>query len=86
MEAFKKWELPARIAGYELLRRAIKQKKNIYFDHGGTPICHRELLCLKLSIISLKLMAGEKKYTNDTVSNCYRIDIAYSLGNKTDSV
>ena len=44
MEAFKKWELPARIAGYELLRRAIEQKKNIYFDHGGTPICHRELL------------------------------------------
>ena len=44
MEAFKKWELPARIAGYELLRQAIEQKKNIYFDHGGTPICHRELL------------------------------------------
>ena len=44
MEAFKKWELPARIAGYELLRRAIEQKKNIYFDHGGTPVCHRELL------------------------------------------
>lgn len=44
MEAFKKWELPARIAGYELLRRAIEQKKNIFFDHGGTPICHRELL------------------------------------------
>jgi len=44
MEAFKKWELPARIAGYELLRRAIAQKKNIYFDHGGQPVCHRELL------------------------------------------
>ena len=44
MEAFKKWELPARIAGYELLRRAIEEKKNIFFDHGGTPICHRELL------------------------------------------
>ncbi len=44
MEAFKKWELPARISGYELLRRAIEQKKNIYFDHGGQPICHRELL------------------------------------------
>lgn len=44
IDAFKKWELPARIAGYELLRQAIEQKKNIYFDHGGTPICHRELL------------------------------------------
>ena len=44
MEAFKKWEIPARIAGYETLRRAVSQKKNIYFDHGGTPLCHRELL------------------------------------------
>ncbi|MBQ8870726.1 MAG: zeta toxin family protein [Alphaproteobacteria bacterium] len=31
MEAFKKWELPARIAGYELLRQAIAEKKNIFF-------------------------------------------------------
>lgn len=44
LEAFNKWEIPARIAGYELLRRAIEQKKNIFMDHGGTPICHRELL------------------------------------------
>ena len=44
MEAFKKWELPARIAGYELLRRAIEQRKNIFFDHGGNPMCHRNLL------------------------------------------
>lgn len=44
IEAFKKWELPARIAGYELLRRAIETKKNIFFDHGGTPKCHQELL------------------------------------------
>ena len=44
VQAFKNWELPARIAGYELLRRAIEEKKNIFFDHGGTPVCHRELL------------------------------------------
>lgn len=44
VEAFKKWELPARIAGYELLRRAVETKKNIFFDHGGTPKCHQELL------------------------------------------
>ena len=44
VEAFKRWELPARISGYELLKRAIEAKKNIFFDHGGTPICHRELL------------------------------------------
>lgn len=44
LEAFNKWEIPARIAGYELLRRAIENKKNIFMDHGGTPMCHRELL------------------------------------------
>lgn len=44
IKAFEKWQIPARIAGYELLRRAIEAKKNIFFDHGGTPICHRELL------------------------------------------
>ena len=44
VQAFKNWELPARIAGYELLRRGIEEKKNIFFDHGGTPVCHRELL------------------------------------------
>ena len=44
VKAFEKWQIPARIAGYELLRRAIESKKNIFFDHGGTPLCHRDLL------------------------------------------
>ena len=44
VKAFEKWQIPARVAGYELLRRAIEAKKNIFFDHGGTPLCHRELL------------------------------------------
>jgi len=44
VEAFNKWQIPARVAGYELLKRAIEAKKNIFFDHGGTPMCHRELL------------------------------------------
>lgn len=44
IDAFNKWELPARIAGYELLFRAISARKNIFFDHGGTPQCHMELL------------------------------------------
>lgn len=43
-KAFEHWEIPSRIAGYELLRRAVEEKKNIFFDHGGTPACHRELL------------------------------------------
>ena len=33
--AFQKWEIPARIVGYELLRRAVAAGKNIFFDHGG---------------------------------------------------
>ncbi len=33
--AFQKWEMPARIIGYELLRRAVMARKNIFFDHGG---------------------------------------------------
>ena len=44
VEAFKKWEIPARIAGYELLIRAINKKINILFDHGGFPACHVELM------------------------------------------
>lgn len=44
VEAFKKWELPARVMGYELLQRAIAAKKNIFMDHGGSPQAHAELL------------------------------------------
>ena len=43
-QAYENWVLPARIAGYELLRRAVEAKKNIIFDHGGSPQCHQELL------------------------------------------
>ena len=44
VEAFKKWEIPARVAGYELLRRAVAAKKNVFFDHSGAPQCHQDLL------------------------------------------
>ncbi len=42
--AFQKWEIPARILGYELLRRAVEAHKNIFFDHGGLNPAHLELL------------------------------------------
>lgn len=42
--SFKKWEIPARIIGYELLRRAVEQHKNIFFDHGGANNSHILLL------------------------------------------
>lgn len=33
--AFEKWQIPARIIGYEVLRRAIEMRTNILFEHGG---------------------------------------------------
>lgn len=44
VKAFGKWEIPARIIGYELLRRAISGRYNIFFDHGGANMCHLELI------------------------------------------
>ncbi len=42
--AFKNWEIPARIAGYELLRRAVEKRLNIFFEHSGTATAHLDLL------------------------------------------
>ncbi len=42
--SFQKWEIPARIIGYELLRRAVQEHKNIFFDHGGSTPAHLDLL------------------------------------------
>lgn len=41
--AFQKWELPARIAGYELLRRAVENKYSIIFEHSSSIKEHIEL-------------------------------------------
>ena len=43
-ESFKKWELPARIIGYELLRRAIKARSDIYLEHSGVNSAHIQLV------------------------------------------
>lgn len=42
-KAFDEWELPARIAGYELLRRAVLQKKNILLEHSSSIVEHLQL-------------------------------------------
>jgi len=42
--SFQKWEIPARIIGYELLRQAVESRKNIFFDHGGATPAHLDLL------------------------------------------
>lgn len=42
-EAFRRWELPARIAGYELLKRAVAGKYPIIFEHSGALPRHLSL-------------------------------------------
>lgn len=42
-EAFKIWEMPARVIGYELLRRAIDLKLNIVLEHSGSNQAHLQL-------------------------------------------
>lgn len=41
--AYQKYEMPARIIGYEVLRRAIKKHYNILFEHSGTNNAHIEM-------------------------------------------
>ncbi len=43
VSAFQKYEMPARIIGYELLRRAVNRRVNIMFEHSGTNKAHLEL-------------------------------------------
>lgn len=43
-ESFQKWEIPARIIGYELLRQAINKKLNIIFEHSGVNNAHLQMM------------------------------------------
>ncbi len=43
-ESFTKWEIPARVIGYELLRRAVEKKCNICLEHSGVNIPHVQLM------------------------------------------
>jgi len=43
VEAFKKWEMPARVVGYELLRRCLDKKVNIILEHSGVNEAHVQL-------------------------------------------
>ena len=44
IKTFAKWEMPARIIGYEVLRRAIEKKADIYLEHSGVNDAHVELM------------------------------------------
>ncbi|MGN1063016.1 MAG: zeta toxin family protein [Alphaproteobacteria bacterium] len=41
--AFEKWEIPARIMGYELLRRLIDKRANVLLEHSGVNEAHVQL-------------------------------------------
>lgn len=43
VEAFNRYEMVARVIGYELLNRAISMRLNIMFEHSGTNNAHIEL-------------------------------------------
>jgi len=43
VEAFKKWEIPARIIGYEILVRAINANYSIVLEHSGVNEAHIQL-------------------------------------------
>ncbi|MFJ8016757.1 AAA family ATPase [Streptomyces sp. NPDC096339] len=43
-EAFRRWELPARDAGYALLRELIQARATVVLDHSGAGPGHVELL------------------------------------------
>lgn len=43
VQAYSKYEMPARIIGYEILRRALSRNLNIMLEHSGTNKAHLEL-------------------------------------------
>lgn len=45
-EAFKTWEIPARVLGYELLNRALTKKCDILLEHSGVNKAHVDLFKL----------------------------------------
>ena len=42
-QAFKNWEMPARVIGYHLLAKALEKRINIVFEHSGANDAHIEL-------------------------------------------
>lgn len=44
VRAFNQWEMTARIIGYEVLRRAVEKKANIYLEHSGVNKPHIQLV------------------------------------------
>lgn len=66
VRAFNRWEMPARIIGYEALRRAVEKKADIWLEHSGVNNPHVEL------IKNLK----KKGYTTEMYFILCNLDIA----------
>lgn len=45
VESFSRWEIPARVIGYELLIRSIESDLSIFFDHSG--LCEQHISLIK---------------------------------------
>lgn len=54
IRSFNKWEIPARVIGYEILRQAISNKADVFLEHSGVNVPH------------IQLMTNIKKYGYDT--------------------
>lgn len=44
VQAFAKWEMPARVIGYEVLRRLIAKKCSFVLEHSGTNAAHLKMM------------------------------------------
>lgn len=44
IQAFSKWEMPARVIGYELIRRLIMRKASFVLEHSGMNAAHIKLV------------------------------------------
>jgi len=64
VKAFKLYELPARMAGYFLLKRLIEKKADILLDHSGARADHVAMLCyakaLGYKVIVVRLLADKE--------------------------
>ena len=44
IQAFSKWEMPARVIGYEVIRRLIEKKASFVLEHSGMNPAHIKLI------------------------------------------
>ncbi|MEM5517831.1 zeta toxin family protein [Henriciella sp. AS95] len=65
VEAFAKYELPARAAGYALLKELISKRASIFLDHGGSAAEHPEILRLAKRQFGYRIYVVSVEVDND---------------------